>query len=102
MKIESALSFHCALFLFVHSISRVNIDVLYSHAHTRTAHTNAHAVMLTRIAFTFLLPCGTRYLRLFNASRNYLTSVGATYCPNQELGDAKGVWASNYAIRCPL
>ena len=38
------------------------------------------------------------YTRLFNMSRSYLTSVGSTYCPNQELGDAKGVWAANHAV----
>ena len=32
-------------------------------------------------------------------SRNCLFSTGATYCPNQELGDAKGVWAANNAVR---
>jgi hypothetical protein len=38
------------------------------------------------------------YLAMFNASRTYLTVTGSTYCPNQQLGDAKGVWAANRAI----
>jgi len=32
----------------------------------------------------------TAYLTLFNMSREYLYDIGSTYCPNQELGDAKG------------
>jgi hypothetical protein len=40
----------------------------------------------------------TAYLTLFNMSREYLYAVGSTYCPNQELGDAKGVWAANHAV----
>ena len=32
-------------------------------------------------------------------SRDYLYTTGTTWCPNQELGDAKGVWASNHALR---
>lgn len=39
------------------------------------------------------------YSRLFNLSRSYLYETGSTYCPNQELGDAKGVWAANHAVR---
>eukprot|EP00040_Diaphanoeca_grandis_P011172 m.57240 g.57240 ORF g.57240 m.57240 type:complete len:843 (+) comp22353_c0_seq1:83-2611(+) len=39
------------------------------------------------------------YTRLFNMSRSYLDTFGATYCPNQELGDAKGVWAANQALK---
>lgn len=39
----------------------------------------------------------TSYLHMFKTSRSYLVSVGSTYCPNQELGDAKGVWSANHA-----
>eukprot|EP01046_Picozoa_sp_COSAG06_P047830 COSAG06_NODE_7033_length_2664_cov_5.945711_3_plen_238_part_00 len=35
---------------------------------------------------------------MFNMSRSYLYETGSTYCPNQELGDAKGVWAANHAV----
>ena len=38
------------------------------------------------------------YLTMFNMSRSYLYETGSTYCPNQELGDAKGVWAANHAV----
>lgn len=39
------------------------------------------------------------YLNLFRGSRQYLLGTGATFCPNQELGDAKGIWAANAAVR---
>jgi len=39
------------------------------------------------------------YAQLFNMSRYYLSeSKGVTYCPNQNLGDAKGAFCANRAL----